>query len=133
MVRRKLAAFDGRNLPGWLYRIACRTASDRRRRAWLLRLVLRAPDHPELDDIDEQTPAVLLERREARRLVTRVMDRLRAPHRRALALFEIEGYSVAEIAALEGIPSGTVKTRLVHARRRFREQLATIDPEFDEP
>ena len=34
VVRRKLPEFDGRNLSGWLYRIAQRTVRDYRRRAW---------------------------------------------------------------------------------------------------
>src|SRR5262245_27717153 len=42
VVQRKLAEFDGRNLSGWLYRIAARTASDYRRRAWFRNLFLRS-------------------------------------------------------------------------------------------
>lgn len=45
------------------------------------------------------------------------------PQRAALALFHLEGMGVAEIAVALDVPSGTVKTRLMHARRKVRERL----------
>src|SRR5678815_2164726 len=41
VVRRKLAAFDGGNLAGWLYRITQLTVRDHRRRAWFKNLTQR--------------------------------------------------------------------------------------------
>lgn len=41
----------------------------------------------------------------------------------ALALFYLEGMSVAEVAHALDIPPGTVKTRLMHARARLRAHL----------
>src|SRR3954454_993316 len=35
VVRRRLSAFDGANLPAWLYRITRRQVRDYRRRAWV--------------------------------------------------------------------------------------------------
>lgn len=43
--------------------------------------------------------------------------------RAALALFYIEEMSVAEIAIATDVPPGTVKTRLLHARRKVRALL----------
>lgn len=43
--------------------------------------------------------------------------------RAALALYHLEGMGVAEIAVSLDVPPGTVKTRLMHARRKVREQL----------
>src|SRR5207249_3296507 len=58
-------------------------------------------------------------------------ERLRAalaelPHRRRMAvvLFDVEGYSHAEIAGILGIPEGTVRSEVFHARRRLRVLLA---------
>jgi RNA polymerase sigma factor (sigma-70 family) len=46
------------------------------------------------------------------------------PGRRALmSLFYVEGLSVAEIARVLGVPAGTVKSRLHHARERVRAAL----------
>ena len=48
------------------------------------------------------------------------------PERRrtAVVLFDVEGYSHAEIAGILGIPEGTVRSEVFHARRRLRTLLA---------
>ena len=43
--------------------------------------------------------------------------------RSVLVLFEIEGYSIEEVARTLGISRGTVKSRLHYARRKLREVL----------
>ena len=48
---------------------------------------------------------------------------LPAPQRAALALYAVEGLSVAEVAHALDIPPGTVKTRLMHARARLKAYL----------
>jgi RNA polymerase sigma factor (sigma-70 family) len=41
----------------------------------------------------------------------------------AVALFYLEEMSVAEVAVALNVPAGTVKTRLMHARRKLRAAL----------
>jgi len=41
----------------------------------------------------------------------------------ALYLFYLEDLSVAEIATVQGVPSGTVKSRLARARSRLKQQI----------
>jgi RNA polymerase sigma-70 factor (ECF subfamily) len=41
----------------------------------------------------------------------------------AVALFYLEEMSVAEVAVALDVPAGTVKTRLMHARRKLRDAL----------
>lgn len=53
---------------------------------------------------------------------------LPGPQRAALALFYIEELSVAEIAIATDVPPGTVKTRLMHARRKVRAILEGQQP-----
>ncbi|MCC5987000.1 MAG: sigma-70 family RNA polymerase sigma factor [Pararhodobacter sp.] len=48
---------------------------------------------------------------------------LPAAHRATLALFYLEEMSVAEVAVALDIPPGTVKSRLLHARRKLRDHL----------
>jgi len=43
--------------------------------------------------------------------------------RSAIALFYLEEMSVAEVAVALNVPAGTVKTRLMHARRKLRAAL----------
>ena len=63
-------------------------------------------------------------------LAGRDHDRLRAAiralpeeQRAAIALFHFEELSVAESAVALDVPAGTVKTRLMHARRKLRAAL----------
>jgi len=58
-----------------------------------------------------------------------VLDRLSETQRRVLVLFEIEGLSTEEIAALVGAKVGTVRVWLFRARERFLEEHGRV---FDE-
>ena len=55
--------------------------------------------------------------------VADAIARLPNAQRTALALFYLEGLSVAEIAIATDVPPGTVKTRLMHARNNVRARL----------
>lgn len=56
--------------------------------------------------------------------LARALDRLTADQRSLLALHHLDGRSVADIAAVLGIPGGTVKSRLFTARRALDAALA---------
>src|SRR5688572_11128183 len=95
VVRRKLSGFDGRNLRGWLYRIAQRTVRDYRRRAWLRRVFLgggSAPDHYDAA-VGDEDPSELFERKEAEGLLRGLLSQMSEVRRTTFILFEIEGYS----------------------------------------
>lgn len=128
VVRRKLGTFSGPSLRAWLYGITRKTVSDYRRSAWLRRL--RAGIFRDLDAPAARKELVsagdLVERIEARRVLARVLARMSPVRRAAFVLFEIEGYSGAEIAELEGIPVATTYTRLHHARQDFLRFVAEI-------
>jgi len=108
---------DARAFPAWAYRIVSRRcarqigqAQARRR---LTETIAAQPDLPALEpeaatDIDRLRAAI---------------RQLPAPQRAAVALFHLEEMSVAEVAVALGVPSGTVKTRLMHARQKLRAVL----------
>jgi len=73
---------------------------------------------------EEQTPATLLERREVRTTVQRLLDSLPEKKRIVLVLFEIEGLSGRQIARILGVPVQTVWNRLFDARKAFLKALA---------
>ena len=84
-----------------------------------------------VDDTEEAGEGVAIESPEiegaelavdAARVMAAIAE-LPAPQRAALALFYTEDLSVAEIAVALDVPPGTVKTRLMHARRKVRAIL----------
>lgn len=52
--------------------------------------------------------------------VQRAIRTLPPEQQAAIALFYLEDMSVAEVAVALNVPAGTVKTRLMHARRKMR-------------
>jgi RNA polymerase sigma-70 factor (ECF subfamily) len=125
VVRRKLDAFDGRNLPGWLYKIAAQTASDQRRRAWFRRLLQRAPESTLAGvPADGPDPLRSCEIAQAQRDLERLLGRLKEAQRVTFWLFEVEGYRAPEIAGLLGVTESTVTMRLHRARKELYGLLA---------
>jgi RNA polymerase sigma-70 factor (ECF subfamily) len=120
VVRRRLGAFDGTNLSGWLYRITRRQVRDFRRRSWVKHIFTkrRVENPDELAD-DVKGPAAAAEQGENRRILQTILDRIPENRRSAFVLFEIEGLSGEEIARVQGIPVNTVWTRLHVARKEF--------------
>ncbi len=55
--------------------------------------------------------------------IARLDDKLRLP----IVLHYMEGYSVEEIAQMLSQPTGTVKTRLMRARKQLRESLSEAE------
>ena len=125
IVQRKLSYFDGQNLVGWLYRITERTVRDYRRRAWYRNIFLR-PREVVLDELPtgDATSADLLEQHQARAQFYAIVARMNRTWRDSFVLFEVQGYSGEEIAALRGIPSATVRTHLHRARKEFQALVA---------
>ncbi|HVZ71471.1 MAG TPA: RNA polymerase sigma factor [Polyangia bacterium] len=120
VVRRRLHAFDGRNLAGWLYRIADRQVAAHRRRRWFKSVVSKRPAVV-LEELPDAAlgPAATVERREKERLLESLIAKMSDTRRATFVLFEIEGYSGDEIARMQRIPVATVWTRLHHARKEF--------------
>lgn len=125
VVRRRLPDFDGRNVAGWLFKIATRQVGNYRRRVWF-RQVFSRRRPVAVDDLPHggATPATALERKEREALLQRLLARMSEKRRTTFVMFEVEGYSGEEIARMQGIPIKTVWTRLHHARKDFLRLLA---------
>lgn len=110
--------------PAWAYRIVtrrCQREFQRRGRAPI-----------DFDDEALESGAVVPENESGEwaadlSTVMEAISTLPGPQRAALALFYIEDLSVAEIAIATDAPPGTVKTRLMHARRKVRAILEGED------
>jgi RNA polymerase sigma-70 factor (ECF subfamily) len=127
VVRRKLPRFREGNLAGWLYRITKFRVRNYRRLAWFRNLFSRGQS---LETIEPaaigSTPAMTLEQKEDQQAISRILNRMSDKRRETLVLFEIEGYSGLEIAALQGVPVKTVWTRLHHARKDLVAMVAEL-------
>jgi RNA polymerase sigma-70 factor (ECF subfamily) len=82
-------------------------------------------------DLPDPAPASddLSDRRERYEQLWRALDRLSEHHRSVLLLKDVSDLSYAEVAAILGVPVGTVGSRVHLARRALRDALA----ERDEP
>jgi RNA polymerase sigma-70 factor (ECF subfamily) len=79
-----------------------------------------------------------LEREELRRYVWDALGAIPAEFRATLVLYDIEGLTYEEIAAIEDAPLGTVKSRLSRGREHLRRVLGGPDAtrrleQLDEP
>jgi len=108
----------------WLMRIATNAAIDLVRR----RAVRRADALDERSPVRGPTPATDAEAGEIRERLAVALRALPERQRVAVTLFDVEGYSHAEIAAVLEIPEGTVRSDVFHARRALRVALEAFDP-----
>src|SRR5947199_357358 len=69
-------------------------------------------------------PDATAERRALNERLRQALAELPERRRMAVVLFDVEGYSHGEIALILGIPEGTVRSEVFHARRRLRVLLA---------
>jgi RNA polymerase sigma-70 factor, ECF subfamily len=121
-------------LSSWLYKITQNIATSRRRRErfrrWLCGLPLDyARDLPD----PELSAAEIMEQREAAAEVYAALDLLGESYRSIVILFEIEGLSGEEIAALTGTPLATVWVRLHRGRKKFRAHYERLLGKRGEP
>ena len=74
------------------------------------------------------TPAQQAERRELSDIAWRLLEDLPDDCRSAFALTQLDGYSYDETAEIEGLPRGTIASRVFRAKRILLEQMnAHID------
>ena len=105
--------------------------------AWLLRLVTtvslnarRARGRRREEEIDDDAilhapdPAARTSDAELRLALVQALDTLSEERRLAVLLCLVDGMNATEAGAIMGIPAGTVRSHLHHARIRLRQELA---------
>jgi len=110
----------------WLYRIAVNAALD---------IVRRRP--PRADDLDPlwaaaDDPAAEAARRDVQRRIHQAIAALPPGQRAAIVLRDIQGLSYEEIARIQQVPLGTVRSRLARARETLRGRLVDLAPAGEE-
>lgn len=117
---RHLEQYDAKRPFGpWLLRIVVNAAQDLRRR----RSVRETDQLPEGLAGGLASPERLVERKDFERRIEQALTGLSERQRLAVVLFDVEGFSHGEIAELLGIPVGTVRSDVFHARRVLRSKL----------
>jgi RNA polymerase sigma-70 factor (ECF subfamily) len=131
-VWKQLATFRGDSrFSTWLHPIVSRRALDhlRKRRRWFDRfLPFNTGDDNATEVAEPATNDNARDQAEGNETVVRVRAAIAAlppKHRVVLALRELEGLSYEEIAQATGVPTGTVMSRLFHARRLLAEKLGS--------
>ncbi len=118
----KLDQYDPRRPFGpWLMRIVANAATDRRRRRAVRQTEPLAPELA--SGSGTSRPDRDAERRALGERLRVALAQLPERRRLAVVLFDVEGYSHAEIAAILGIPEGTARSEVFHARRALRALL----------
>lgn len=109
---------DAEAFAAWSFRIVTRRCARLIRKRQSSRALAQAvaiePPPEDRADLDRSADAAR---------IRRAMAELPAEQRAAVWLFYQQDQSIAEIAVALDVPAGTVKTRLMHARRKLRESL----------
>ncbi|HEY0714701.1 MAG TPA: sigma-70 family RNA polymerase sigma factor [Polyangia bacterium] len=131
VAQRRLPEWRGEaKITTWLYEITVRVVQARRRRQRLWRIFMRPSElralsaEEELTQIasDEPNPLHLLERREASSVLYQLLDGLGEKYRTVLILFELEGLSGEQVAAITGCTLTNVWVRLFRGREKLLER-----------
>ena len=136
-------SFHGESsLRTWIYRIALREASNQRR-WWMRHKFQEVAIDEERAESDQGTSMRLSERlvdptespfdavvhAENRARVEAALKQVPEPFRTTLILRDLEGFVYEEVAEIQGVNIGTVKSRLVRGRACLKALLLTTGPE----
>ena len=108
--------------PGWAYTILHRKCADRIRQNQRTR-------NRSGESVDE---IAIAPTGEVKVTIAQAFDGLSDIHRTAATLYFSEGLTIREIAAVTGVPTGTAKSRLFHARCRLKDALGENQTEKGE-
>lgn len=122
-LHKKLASFRGEAaFSTWFYRLAINYSKD-----WLKKESRRIKtvevDEAILSD-GGSNPGQLYEQKEIQEIVQSAILTLPDEQRIAVILHDLQGYGYEDIAAIEEVPVGTIKSRLARARVKLAEKLA---------
>ena len=120
VVWRKAGTFNGKSkVSTWIFSIAYRKA---------LKVIKQFDEPMEFDDEALESaqpgPEDHLMHRQRRALLLQQLARMSADHRAVIELTYYHGCGYREIAEIMECPVDTVKTRMLHARRRLRQFLS---------
>lgn len=117
-VVRALPSFDGRSkFSTWVYRIATNAALDEVRR------IGRRPIPTEKESVYDSPTIDRTNAVDAQMDVSAALSKLPEEYRTAIVLRHVADLDYEEIAAIQGVPVGTVRSRLARGRSQLAEIL----------
>jgi RNA polymerase sigma-70 factor (ECF subfamily) len=154
-VFRGLGSFHGESsLRTWIYRIALHEASNRRR-WWMRHKQHEVAIEQEMAEMESGQPARLVDilvdpaespyemavHEENRARIEAALNQVLEPFRTTLILRDIEGFVYEEVAEMQGVNLGTVKSRLMRGRAALkailtapeRQALSPVTTDFELP
>ena len=115
--------FEGRSkVQTWIFGIAYRKVIDLHRKRGRVYLT---DEVPETIDDSADTEACIASGQEAVH-VRHCLETLKDDHRSAISLAFYEDMTYAEIAEVAGVPEGTIKTRIYHAKKLLLRCLSGL-------
>lgn len=111
----------------WLYRIVVNCCIDHMKKQKKLVLIERRDEEGRENAIDrieaEDTPESIFEKKIKKQEIRRAFDELEDEFKTVVILRDIEGFSYEEIAKINDISLGTVKSRISRGRKKLRDIL----------
>lgn len=125
-VWRSAGRFEGRSkVQTWVFGIAFRKTIDRHRKGARTDLTDQTPEV--IDDAPD--PEACLAAAQEALKVHQCLETLGSDHRAAITLAFWEDMSYREIAQVAGVPEGTIKTRIFHAKKLLMRCLGALGRE----
>lgn len=121
----KFEVQDGASFKSWGYKILLNTAFTRYQKTKKQRNAVFNPD-PKWYEAMEDTKTRQFEKKETKDYIASVLSRMPKHLGRVLKLHFIEGRPQEEIAKMEGISLGAIKTRVHRAKKEFKKINETI-------
>jgi len=123
-VWRRAERFQGRSsLKSWIFSIARNKSIDKNRKSSRMSYTDEVPDMA--DDVAD--PMEALEISQDAAALKACVANLSETHRRMIHLAFYADLTYKEIAEIEGCPVGTVKTRILHAKKLLMRDLAQLN------
>lgn len=110
----------------WLGKVLYRQFVDHYRSRLRAPVMVSSPDDESgFADMEDEAADVeqLTSRRQMLSNISNAIDSMSDEHRVLIIMFEVEGYSLAEMQEVLDLPMGTLKSRLHRARAKLREIL----------
>ena len=123
---RALPTFDGRSkFSTWIYRIATNAALDEVRR------IKRRPLPTDKESVYDSPTSDQTEAVDTQMDVSAALAQLPEEYRTAIVLRHVADLDYEEIAAIQGVPVGTVRSRLARGRAQLAEILGNQNGHSD--